>query len=298
MDLHKLTDLFGTHIFSFQSYHIVLLICLMIDRINAKKQGNNLLNGHLMIDFLYPILNLLFVGWFYMYAIEFIRSISTTILPSAINGLLSNRPLVAQAIGAFMVVDFTRYCTHYLSHKIPLLWGFHSIHHSATEINSFTTYRLHAFEILIGTIISVLPVAIIGGNFESIMIVKLFDTSWGYVVHSNCVMKIGILGKILVTPQYHKIHHSSSRVHFDTNFSSHLTLWDILFNTRYTGNQPPIKYGIEDFPVEPDKLSFVTAFKFWYLQFIFPMQSLIKKNQRHALNQLSNNSSHPPTKIH
>ncbi|MCA9395804.1 MAG: sterol desaturase family protein [Candidatus Omnitrophica bacterium] len=168
-----------------------------------------------------------------------------------------------------------RYCTHYLSHTIPFLWKFHSIHHSARNINSFTTYRLHAFEILIGTMISVVPVAIIGGSFESVMIVKLFDTSWGYVVHTDCRMHIGFLSRILVTPQYHKIHHSNSREHFDTNFSSHFVIWDNIFGTRYTGNKAPSSYGISNFPVEPRNAGLLTAIKYWALQFVFPIKSII-----------------------
>ncbi|MGB0898731.1 MAG: sterol desaturase family protein, partial [Psychrobium sp.] len=49
----------------------------------------------------------------------------------------------------FVIDDFTRFFLHYLLHKIPFLWEFHKVHHSAKVLTPMTIYRSHPVESLL-----------------------------------------------------------------------------------------------------------------------------------------------------
>lgn len=46
----------------------------------------------------------------------------------------------------FLFDDFTRYLLHLVLHKVPFLWEFHKVHHSARVMTPFTIYRSHPVE--------------------------------------------------------------------------------------------------------------------------------------------------------
>lgn len=132
---------------------------------------------------------------------------------------------------------FISFFTHYLAHKIPIFWRAHRVHHLDTEFDVSTTVRFHPFEFIINTIIGVPIILIFGFPVWALMLYELIDAVISVFSHSNITLpgKLErVLRCIIVTPDLHRVHHSSHQPLTDSNFSAVFPIWDILFGTFRT----------------------------------------------------------------
>ena len=136
-----------------------------------------------------------------------------------------------QFVVGYVAGDFMVYATHVMMHKVGILWHFHAMHHSQPNLNPFTTHRTHFVEDVFEDAVQYLPLAVLGVSFPTWVGVRAFNWCWAHVVHSNVRWNLGPLGRVLVSPQYHRMHHSIDPRHHDRNFSGHFVLWDWLFGT-------------------------------------------------------------------
>lgn len=159
--------------------------------------------------------------------------------------LLLNLPAAAVitffTVLLFLLDDFTRYILHLLLHKVPFLWEFHKVHHSAKVLTPFTIYRTHPVESylyacrmavtqgvavgigyhLFGTTLSMYD--ILGAN----VFVFLFNILGANLRHSHIWFSWGDkLENWFISPAQHQVHHSDNPAHFDTNLGSALAIWD------------------------------------------------------------------------
>lgn len=146
----------------------------------------------------------------------------------------------------FICDDFTRFVLHYLLHKLPFLWEFHKVHHSATVLTPFTVYRSHPIEnylyacrmaltqgfvvglcyYLFGPTLKMID--IIGAN----VFVFAFNIMGSNLRHSHIWLSWGDkIEGVLLSPAQHQIHHSDNVKHFDKNFGTALSIWDRLFSS-------------------------------------------------------------------
>ena len=148
-----------------------------------------------------------------------------------------------------LVIDFSFFAAHVLQHRVPVLWCFHKVHHSAPVMTPFTAYRSHPVDDLTeGAIVSVLL-----GVFDGVLLLLLDPTiSLVTIAGTNAVFLIGLAGfanlrhshvwiswghrleHVLCSPAQHQIHHSTDPRHHDRNFGGLLSLWDWLFGTLIT----------------------------------------------------------------
>ena len=160
----------------------------------------------------------------------------------------------------FVFDDFTRFYLHYLLHKIPFLWEFHKVHHSATVLTPFTVYRSHPVEnylyacrmaltqgfvvglcyYLFGPTLKMID--IIGAN----VFVFAFNIMGSNLRHSHIWLSWGDkIEGIFLSPAQHQIHHSDNVKHFDKNFGTALSVWDRLFNCFIPASGVgPLSFGI------------------------------------------------------
>jgi sterol desaturase/sphingolipid hydroxylase (fatty acid hydroxylase superfamily) len=132
--------------------------------------------------------------------------------------------------------DMWTYWAHRLDHRLPVLWAFHSLHHSDREMNCTTWGRNHFLQTGWRSFFSVFTLGMIfkldyieAGQAAllgqmAFMLVSLF-------CHSAIRVELPWLDHILVTPQVHRIHHSVKRDHHDRNFADLFPIFDIVFGT-------------------------------------------------------------------
>lgn len=186
-----------------------------------------------MMDAIYPLLNAVLSAVAITAVVVGIKGFYATYLPFVNTRMLDEKPLWVQGIAVFLLTDFVSYVTHRMSHAIPWLWHIHTIHHSQRELNAFTTQRNHPAEAIYKTLIQALPLGFFGGSSFTWIGYLLLNQFWGYFTHSNSRTNLGWFRYVLVTPQYHRIHHSIDPRHHSRNYSDKLILWDWLLGSLH-----------------------------------------------------------------
>lgn len=150
----------------------------------------------------------------------------------------------------FFLRDFFTYFTHRLMHSNPLLWKFHKVHHSATQLFPATGFRMHVFEKVLDAFSMGLGHAMSTIIFFNLFLPNTSTTeatlirSLGFIIFTVIYMPImtlrhlhirvsfgPILNKLLVSPAYHHLHHARDKKFHDKNFANVFPLFDILFGT-------------------------------------------------------------------
>jgi sterol desaturase/sphingolipid hydroxylase (fatty acid hydroxylase superfamily) len=163
-------------------------------------------------------------------------------------------PKPLKTIFAVILLDYTLYLWHVLTHKVPFLWRFHRIHHADLDLTAATAIRFHFGEITISVLFRAGQVLFIGVSPKALNIWQSLLFLSILFHHSNVRLPKRFeekLQKIIVTPRLHGIHHSVQENEMNSNWSSGLTAWDFLHKTfRSDVPQEKITIGIEDFDEE------------------------------------------------
>jgi sterol desaturase/sphingolipid hydroxylase (fatty acid hydroxylase superfamily) len=141
-----------------------------------------------------------------------------------------------------VATDFWGYAMHYASHKIPVLWAMHSLHHSAEALSMVTGARHFWLEQpLLSAIFPILGI-VFKVPQELVMPIGLVYFLCGDgLVHLNTRVSFGRFALVLNNPQYHRIHHSIEPRHQNKNFCKMLPVFDVIFGTAW-------KPGKDEFP--------------------------------------------------
>ena len=146
-------------------------------------------------------------------------------------------PRLLQPVLAILLLDYTLYLWHVLTHRVPLLWRFHQVHHLDREMDASTALRFHFGEITISVAFRAAQVWMIGPTAVDFAAWQTFLFLCILFHHSNVRLPLGWerrMARILVTPRLHGIHHSAVSEELNSNWSSGLTVWDWLHGTLKT----------------------------------------------------------------
>jgi sterol desaturase/sphingolipid hydroxylase (fatty acid hydroxylase superfamily) len=174
-----------------------------------------------------------------------------------------------------IVMDAAFFSVHFLLHKIPVLWEFHKVHHSAEVLTPITIYRIHPIEAvftgalaafvmgsadaLVRTFICNLfePILVLGVNiFLFMFYLFAFNLRHSHVWFSYPVS----LSRIFISPAQHQIHHSKNPKHYDKNFGYILAIWDGLLNSLYI---PKAKENLEFGLAQDEHLEFRSVWQLY-----------------------------------
>jgi sterol desaturase/sphingolipid hydroxylase (fatty acid hydroxylase superfamily) len=147
----------------------------------------------------------------------------------------ANADPVIAGILSFLVLDLYMYSWHRLMHILPLAWRFHRVHHTDRSMNVSTAYRFHAIEIISSSIPKLGLISWLGISGNLVLIYELVFTVIVALHHSNWAISTPIskiLAQIVVTPDYHRIHHSQIVTETNSNYGSVFTWWDRIFQTN------------------------------------------------------------------
>jgi sterol desaturase/sphingolipid hydroxylase (fatty acid hydroxylase superfamily) len=151
-------------------------------------------------------------------------------------GLTRQMPIPgwAQCLLALLLLDYTLYIWHVLTHRLPLLWRFHLVHHVDLDLDASTALRFHFGEMILSVAFRLAQILLIGA---SPFIFSVWQTTTLLSIlfhHSNVRLPSNFelwINWLVVGPRMHGIHHSASPDLTDSNWSSGLTIWDRLHGT-------------------------------------------------------------------
>ena len=140
----------------------------------------------------------------------------------------------AAALLACVLMDYTLYLWHVLTHRVPWLWRFHLVHHADLDLDASTAIRFHFGELLISIPWRVAQIVLIGTGPQPLMLWQTATLVSILFHHSNAELPLPLeraLSRVVVTPRMHGIHHSIVQTEVNSNWSSGLAFWDRLHRT-------------------------------------------------------------------
>jgi sterol desaturase/sphingolipid hydroxylase (fatty acid hydroxylase superfamily) len=164
----------------------------------------------------------------------------------------------------FLAYEIGYWLNHWLSHRVPFMWEFHKVHHSAEVLSPLTNFRVHpVYALIFANILAITAATANGiGNYlfgntahqyaisDTNLIVVVFIHVYVHLQHTHLWIPFrGVLGRLFVSPAHHQVHHSTDPRHFNKNFGSCLAVWDWAFGTLHI---PEKEREITSFGVEPD----------------------------------------------
>ena len=135
---------------------------------------------------------------------------------------------------SFAVLDFAVWLSHLASHKIPLFWRIHRMHHSDVDIDVSTAIRFHPIEIVLSMVWKYAVVLALGAPAASVLVFEIVLNGGAMFNHSNFRLPLWLdrwLRLIIVTPDMHRVHHSVIPQETDSNYGFNLSVWDRMFKT-------------------------------------------------------------------
>jgi sterol desaturase/sphingolipid hydroxylase (fatty acid hydroxylase superfamily) len=139
---------------------------------------------------------------------------------------------VLKALLAFLAVDLLLYFWHQACHRMGFLWIFHRVHHNDPYLNVSTAFRLHFVEIIATNTLKALLIVILGIDKMLVLTIETVVTLCIMFHHTNISFKYErILGRFMIVPFLHRVHHSTERSEHDSNYGAMLSVWDRLFGT-------------------------------------------------------------------
>tara|TARA_R110002072_G_scaffold88011_1_gene198266 strand:- start:1511 stop:2419 length:909 start_codon:yes stop_codon:yes gene_type:complete len=157
---------------------------------------------------------------------------------------LSALPAWAQLAILFIVTDFCVYWYHRGQHMNIVLWQFHKTHHSQRHMIALTGFRMPIFDRLVTLAVLSVPAAVMGVSYAYPLAILTVIYFHQLLIHSATGWSFGPLGWLIVSPQFHEIHHSTAPAHIDKNFGGALAIWDHLFGTYASAGEAPIRWGL------------------------------------------------------
>ena len=149
-------------------------------------------------------------------------------------GTLVSLPTWLDVVVSVVVLDLAMYLQHRLFHAVPALWRLHRVHHTDPELDVTTGVRFHPVEMLLSVGFKAAAVAVLGSPVVAVVLFEVVLNAGSLFSHANLRLPAtvdGLLRAVIVTPDMHRVHHSTDPTETNTNFGFTLSWWDRLFGT-------------------------------------------------------------------
>lgn len=177
-----------------------------------------------------------------------------------------------QAVTIIVMFDFVGYWSHRLRHASNFLWSFHTIHHSQTVLTVMTNYRFHFVDETVLRLCVFIPFQMLGTTLEMWLWLD-FIANWILLLqHSEWDWTYGPLGRVFVSPAFHRIHHAKDERLHNCNYAMLFSFWDDLFGTAERSVSPPAEHGLAGNPVPETVLG----------QIVYPFVLIAREYRRPA----------------
>jgi sterol desaturase/sphingolipid hydroxylase (fatty acid hydroxylase superfamily) len=227
-------------------------------------------NVHARLDFklflvnvYYILLQALITGGATFLTVPLVIKICTLLFGPASAAAAPSIPLTAICmLLVFLAHELGYWFGHLLLHKVPALWEFHKVHHSAEQLTPLTELRQHPLEAMLGPFFMVSLASLVQGPLvyaygaQSIVLdpaaQNIITLIFYYTIihwrHTDLPIYLpGIWARLIQAPTHHQVHHSTDPKHFDKNLGYCLSIFDWAFGTLYVPKKEEnITYGIGD----------------------------------------------------
>ena len=146
-------------------------------------------------------------------------------------GWPSDWPLALQLLAALLIADLGITLVHYASHRSPLLWRLHAVHHSVTRMYGFNGLMKHPLHQMLEALGGTLPLLVLGIPVEVAALLAFAVAIQLLLQHSNVDMRIGALRHLFAWAPLHRLHHLKYGTTGDVNFALFFSFWDRLLGT-------------------------------------------------------------------
>jgi sterol desaturase/sphingolipid hydroxylase (fatty acid hydroxylase superfamily) len=177
-------------------------------------------------------------------------------------------PLWLEFILAILAFDFAIWAQHLVTHKVPLFWRFHRVHHADRDFDVTTALRFHPVEIIASAGLKVGLVYLLGPAALAVLAFEILLNATAMFNHANLALPRPLdrlVRLVLVTPDMHRVHHSVHREEHDSNYGFALSVWDRLFRTyrpQPMGEHGTMPIGLEWQDDRPMRLGWMLTLPF------------------------------------
>lgn len=143
-------------------------------------------------------------------------------------------PYWVKVVATVLIFDFAIWAQHLITHKVPVLWRIHRVHHADRDIDVSTAIRFHPVEIALSMLLKIGLVYLLGPPALGVILFEIVLNGTAMFNHANMRLPPWLdsgLRQVMVTPDMHRVHHSIHRREHDSNYGFALSVWDRLFRT-------------------------------------------------------------------
>jgi creatinine amidohydrolase/Fe(II)-dependent formamide hydrolase-like protein/sterol desaturase/sphingolipid hydroxylase (fatty acid hydroxylase superfamily) len=219
--------------------------------------GSVYLHRSARVDYAYFIVNRILFGLLFFPVVAALASVSATGAKAALYALCGEPTfqlseafawMLLQTVLSVLAMDLGLFLAHRLQHRMPVLWEFHKVHHSAQVLNPITAYRMHPVDDLLSMSTAGALSGIVAGGFAFVqpgnpgaitvlglnLVLFLFYLAGYNLRHSHIWLCYGpTLSRIFISPAQHQIHHSKAPRHWDKNYGFIFAFWDGWLGSLY-----------------------------------------------------------------
>ncbi|WP_155931167.1 sterol desaturase family protein [Methylomonas sp. 11b] len=232
---------------------IIMLLFIPLERLwPVKKQ--KVFRKNFIDDLFYYFMGGI-IPAFFVVAILYPAKLAQAQIPHDFYAWVGELPFWWRLAATLVMGEIAYYWAHRWSHEIPYLWRFHSIHHSPTEIDWLVNTRAHPIDLAFDRSVSSTFLLLVGLGHQSdsdildlVATILIFNTTWGFFIHTNCRIRLGFLEYLITSPAFHHWHHANDNPEvINKNYSALFPWVDKLFGTFYLPRkQLPQHYGINN----------------------------------------------------
>lgn len=169
-------------------------------------------------------------------------------------------PWLVEGALALLALDFAIWLQHLATHKVPLFWRFHRVHHADRDMDVTTGIRFHPVEIAASMGLKIGLIYLLGPMAVAVLVFEVLLNGTTLFNHANLRLPLWldhVVRLLLVTPDMHRVHHSAQRHEHDSNYGFALSIWDRIFGTyraQPEGGHDGMVVGLEWQDAHPSRL--------------------------------------------
>lgn len=178
-------------------------------------------------------------------AVVFVGRALHAVIPVGARDAIASWPFGVQFAIALAVAELCGYWGHRATHRVPVLWRFHKVHHSIEEMDWLAAAHLHPIDQAFTRSCVVLPLYALGFSRATFGAYLIVATILAIFVHANVRIRLPGIRWLIGTPEYHHWHHAHHEQAMHKNFAS-LPVVDAIFGTLHLPTAWPERYGIDE----------------------------------------------------